>query len=444
MDPTQSKGQRASEPENEADLPPDYRHNFVAGIIHGVFFQASAALSSIHTVLPAFVALLTPSTYAVGLMASVQGLGEVAPQLFTAYLIEDRPRKKPLLLAIITLRWASWALIAVLTYLYGQTHPQLVLIVLLTLFSVFSVAGGAGTVVYADIFSKAIPALRRGRFAGWRQLLGYVAAIGAGVVVRKLLQEDQSPDYPNDYAIIFGLTSLSLLVAFTGFALIREPVQPVKRVSTSMRQLLVTAMGLARSNPNFRRSLWARGLTDAVLALAPFYVVYALSDRGVGGAMIGTFLLAQMAGGALSNVLWGWLGDHYGNRAVIVGTSVTGLITPAAALLASRHDLAFLVVFASLGATMSGLKLGYANLILEMAEAELRPTCVALQNTILLPVTLIPLLVAGLVVVVPYSVMFAIGVVVMVVALAVSYSVIDPRRDPAGGCIQQTVSSGGR
>ena len=34
-----------------------FRRNFVAGLVHGVFFQASAAFGSIHTVLPAFVAL---------------------------------------------------------------------------------------------------------------------------------------------------------------------------------------------------------------------------------------------------------------------------------------------------------------------------------------------------------------------------------------------------
>ncbi len=68
-----------------------YRRNFSAGLIHGVFFQAADAFSNINTVLPAFVATLTASTIAVGLMAAVQGIGEVLPQMFTAYRIEDRP-----------------------------------------------------------------------------------------------------------------------------------------------------------------------------------------------------------------------------------------------------------------------------------------------------------------------------------------------------------------
>ena len=45
----------------EADSERFYRRNFAAGLVHGVFFQASAAFGSIHTVLPAFVATLTGS-----------------------------------------------------------------------------------------------------------------------------------------------------------------------------------------------------------------------------------------------------------------------------------------------------------------------------------------------------------------------------------------------
>jgi len=417
---------------------PDYRRNFTAGLVHGVFFQISAALGSIHTVLPAFVALLTPSTYAVGLMASVQGIGEVVPQLFTAYLIEDRPRKKPLLLAVITLRWVSWALLALLTFWFGASHPGVVLTVLLVSFSLFSLAGGAGTVLYANIFSKAIPTRRRGLFTGWKQLLGYTGAIAAGWAVTAILSRGSGLTFPENYALIFLLSSVSLLVAFTGFVMIREPVVPVVRASTSMRHLLRRAVILAKTNRNFRRTLWARGLIDTVLALSPFYIVYALTERSMNPAMVGIYLAVQMGGGALSNLLWGWLGDRFGNRAVIVGTAVAGLMIPVFALLVTASDAAFLGVFAGIGATMSGVRLGYGNLILEMAVPELLPTCVALQNTLLAPVALMPLAVAGLATVVTYPTLFSAGTALMLVGVIVAFRVIDPRHDPDGKCLEPT------
>jgi MFS family permease len=420
----------------EAESQRWYRRNFAAGLVHGIFFQAAAAFGSIHTVLPSFVALLTPSTVAVGLMAALEGVGEVLPQMFTAYLIEDRPRKKPYLLAIITIRWVSWAVLAYLTYRYAGTRPELVLGVLVALFGLFSLAGGMGTVVYADVFSKAIPARRRGRFVGLRQLLGYLLAIGAGYVVKFILDDPPRFPFPANYALIFSLSAALLLVAFSGFALIREPVYPVERQSPSLGHLLRRAAVLARQNPNFRRLLATRALTAAVLALAPFYVVYARTGVGVDPGMVGTYLAAQMAGGALSNLLWGWLGDRYGNRTVVVGTAVSGGLAPLLALLAPwTTALLFVPVFALLGATLSGMRLGYSNFILEMAPVALRPTCIALQNTLLLPVTLLPLAVGALIQAWSYPALFITGAVLMAAAVWLGLRLLDPRHGAEGACL---------
>lgn len=420
----------------EADSQRYYRRNFIAGLVHGVFFQASAAFGSIHTVLPSFVALLTQSTIAVGLMAAIEGIGEVVPQMFTAYLIEDRPRKKPYLLGIITIRWLSWAILAYLTFVYGSTRPDLVMAVLILLFGLFSMAGGMGVVVYADVFSKAIPARRRGRFTGLRQLFGYILAIGVGYAVKAILDDPSRFPFPANYALIFLLSALFLLVAFTGFALIREPVYPVKRLSQSLAGLLRRAVVLARNNPNFRRLLAARGLTTATLALSPFYVVYARSELGVDPGMVGLYLAAQMAGAAVSNLLWGWLGDRYGNRMVIIGTAATGGLAPLLALLAPYTTTAlFVPVFASLGATISGVRLGYSNFILEMAPVELRPTCVALQNTLLTPVTLLPLVVGALIQAWSYTLLLAIGAGLMLVAIWLGLRLLDPRHGVEGACL---------
>jgi MFS family permease len=420
----------------EADSQRFLRRNFVAGLVHGTFFQASAAFGSIHTVLPSFVALLTQSPVAVGLMAAVQGMGEVVPQMFTAYLIEDRPRKKPYLLWIITVRWVSWAVLGYLTLQVGATRPGLVLGVLIGLFGLFSLAGGMGTVVYADVFSKAIPAQIRGRFIGVRQLVGYLLAIGAGGVVKLILDDPARFPFPSSYALIFFLSAGALLVAFTGFALIREPVYPTQRMSRSLGALLRRAVVLARQNANFRRLLGARGLTATALALAPFYVVYAQAEIGVDPGMVGLYLSAQMAGGALSNLVWGWLGDRYGNRAVIVGTSLTGALAPLLALLVPvGSEALFVAVFAFLGATLSGMRLGYTNFILEMASVELRPTCVALQNTLLTPVAVLPLLVGALVRALSYPVMLGSGVAIMGAAVVLSARLLDPRHGAEGACL---------
>jgi MFS family permease len=132
-------------------------------LIHGVFFQLSEAFSNINTVLPSFIATLTASTVAIGVLVVAQLLGQIVPQLFTAHFVEARPYEKPILMWIITLRYVSWALIAAVTALFALNRPEFVLFRLVALFASFSMVGGVGAVVYGDVFAKAIPTARRGR-----------------------------------------------------------------------------------------------------------------------------------------------------------------------------------------------------------------------------------------------------------------------------------------
>lgn len=412
-----------------------YRRNFFAGLVHGIFFQMSAAFGSIHTVLPAFVTLLTPSTVAVGLMAAIQGVGEIVPQLFTAYLVEDKPRKKPYLLAVITIRWLAWALLAWLTYRYGLTSPGLVLAVLIILFGLFSIAGGVGAVVYADIFARAIPAARRGRFIGGRQIGGFALAILAGWIVKRILENDQLP-FPTNYSLIFALSAVTLAVAFTGFALIREPLYPVQRQNYSLGALFRQARRLVAQNPNLRRLLLSRAILAVAVGLAPFYVVHAREAPSFDAGSIGLFLSAQMAGAALSNLLWAWLADNFGNKTVIIGTLVSAALAPLLALmLPPALPLAYALVFVLLGSMLSGMKIGYNNFVLEMAGPEIRANCVALQNSLLAPVALFPLVAGYLVEATSFSWLFGSEVVLLGLGIVISLQLLDPRHVAEGICV---------
>jgi len=434
---TQTQSDAASLARFEEESARYFRRNFAAGLIHGIFFQMSAAFGNVNTVLPAFVALLTPSTLAVGLMAAVQGIGDIVPQFFTAYLIEGKERKKPILLGVITIRFIAWALLAWLTFRIGDSRPEIVLAVLLTFFTLFSLAGGVGTVVYADIFARAIPAERRGSFTGWRQLLGFTLAIAAGYVVKLILDEGSGLAFPSNYALIFALSALTLGIAFSGFALIREPVYPLRRKAETLGAMLRRSVVLVRANRNFRRLLLARALVMAGLALAPFYVVYARNELNVNAGMVGVYLSMQMGGAALSNLLWGWLGDRYGNKPVVAGTALAGMLAPLLALLtpASRPEL-YAIVFALIGATMSGMRLGHVNFLLEMAPPEIRPTCVALQNTLLTPAALLPLVVGALIQTLSYPILLGAGAALMLLSLLLALSLLDPRHGPEGACLE--------
>ena len=415
-----------------------YRRNFTGGLIHGVFFQLSEAFSNINTVLPAFVATLTSSSIFIGIMVVAQELGNVIPQMITAYRVEDRPHEKPILMWIITLRWVSWALLAIVTALLALNHPNVVLTLLVVLFATFSLAGGIGSIVYADVFAKAIPTIRRGRFVGWKQLVGYTLAIGAGWVIAWILDNPVRFPYPTNYAIMFGFAAIFLLVAFVGIWIVDEPASTHGRHSQTLGDSIRRAGRLTATNSNFRLLLASRGLTAVLLLSAPFFVLFAINEVGIEKAAIGLFLAAQMTGAALSNLLWGVLGDHFGNRTVLIGTSITGLAAPVAALSAlALGPLPLYLTFFLVGAAMSGLRLGYSNIILEMAPDHLRATCVALLGTLLAPLALLPLAIGIVVTWMPIAYILVFDVVAMAGALFTTILLRDPRHSDEGICTEQ-------
>ncbi len=425
-----------SSPYATEPLPPHYRRNFIAGLIHGVFFQASAALSSIHTVLPSLVASLTPAASAVGLMATLQSIGQVIPQLYTAYIVDGMKRRKPLLLGIITFRFLSFALLAWLVYEYGLTNPTLVLVALLTLFGIFSLLGGMGSVVYADIFARAIPARRRGRFAGSKQLIGYALAVLAGYFVKWVLGNPERFPFPNNFAIILAASAATLAIALIGFALIKEPPTPEHRVLKHRNAIWGAALMLFKSSRSLQWLLVVQSLIMLTLAVAPFFVVHAKQDLGIPLGTVGIYLSLQMAGAAVSNILWAWLSDHHGNRSVIIGIAFAAML---AALLAwlTPASLGWLYggVFILLGSAISGSSVGFANIILEMADAATLPVCVALRNTALLPVAFAPLLIGILARWLSYPLMFAVAAGVALAAFLLGiFFLPEPRSHPDAVC----------
>ena len=421
---------------NNETLPPHYRRNFTAGLIHGIFFQASAALSSIHTVLPSLVAVLTPAASAVGLLASMQNIGRVIPQLYTAYIVDGMKRRKPLLVGIISFRVLSFALLAGLVYRYGISKPTVVLVALLSLFATFSIFGGMGSVVYADIFSRAIPARRRGRFAGSKQLIGYTLAVLAGYFVKQILGNSEHSPYPINFTIILGASAATLSIALLGFLMLKEPPTPERRVLQQRSDLLKTSWRLFKSSRSMQALLVVQSLIMLTLSVAPFFVIHAKQDLKIPLGTVGIYLSLQMAGAALSNILWAWLADRFGNRIVILGAALAVMLASALAWL-TPASLGWLYggVFLLLGSAISGTQVGFQNIILEMADDVARPVCVAIRNTALLPIAIAPLLVGLSRHWLSYPTIFALAAGLSLAAILLGLSMLpEPRHHPESVC----------
>jgi len=343
----------------------NYRRNFFGGMWHGAFLALGVSLTQPTTVISAFVSDLTGSTIWVGGLSTVLTVAAALPQLFVARWIEHRPRKMPYLMLAIYLRVISWGILAWLIYTIGAQQPITLAWALVVMLAVFYAGGGLGNTPYADIIGKIIPANRRGAFFGGKEALAGPLAVGAALTARQILAH---VDYPNNYALLFGLAALGLAVASLGFWIIKEPPGPV------LEQLIIEL------------------LTGFSLMALPFYVVYAREMLDAPAEAVGWFLLAQVLGGVLANLVWARLVDRSGSRQMLYFCAITSSLTPILAILLSPLGWpALTLVFFLLGSTFNGRKVGFQSALLELAPAAERPTYAGINAVLILPLAFLSL-----------------------------------------------------
>ncbi len=112
----------------------------------------------------------------------------------------------------------------------------------------------------------------------------------------------------------------------------------------------------------------------------PLYIVYARQELGAPPRAIGWFMLAQVLGGVLANLVWARLIDERGSRHMLSICATVSTLTPALAVLLARVGWTGLlpVIFLG-GATFNGRQVGFSSALLELAPATERPTYSALN-----------------------------------------------------------------
>ncbi len=407
---------------NENTAPPYISFNFAMGLIHGILFQAGMAFSAPMSVLPVFLNHFTGSQAMIGVFSALMNAGSALPQLFVANKLQSKPRKKPVLVVAIWIRAAIWLVLGLLAYFCPPGKPTIVLIALLVLLFGFSFAGGVAGIPFTDIWGKALPATLRGRFFGHRQLWGGLMAVGAGYVVKHILG---NPDisFPKNYGLLFLLSFAFLALSYIALSSVREPEGEATGQTRHLGVFLKKSVRILWEDRNFGHYVLTQLAAGFAAFAMPFYALYGKNQLGMPAEQVGTLVAAQMIGAIASNLLWAQLSDRVGNRIVIILTTATAALIPLLALLSSGVGWTLLIaVFVLIGFSISGGGIGFTNYLLEIAPAQLRPTYIALQGTLMGLVIVLPIL-GGLVIdTFSYQATFSVTLGVLIMAILLSFT----------------------
>jgi len=395
----------------DSPLPRHYRLNFVVIVADYIAFGITMSLLGVSTVLPAFIRHFTDSAPIIGSVAAVWNGAWLIPQLVAAQVVSHRVYKKPVMLVTGLIGRPAFLVITLALLAGWWNRPALMVALLLGSIAFFWGTDAFGTIAWFDILAKVVPPARRGRLFGLAQILEGPLVLGAAALVSFMLGPT-GPPFPYNYAWLFGLATLCVLLGLGALALIDEPPESAPPDPVSWRTYLVQLKELLQSGTTFRRITVARLLDGLSVLATPFFVVYATDVLGYGPQAIGVFVAAQTIGGMIASFGLGALSERVGSNVVIRVAVAANLSGPLIALLtfplrgAGWLWIPYTTVFMVMGVANSAIMLGWINYVLEIAPPGQRPTYTGLTNTLTGLLIPVPILGGWLLQLTSYPVLF--------------------------------------
>jgi MFS family permease len=253
----------------------------------------------------------------------------------------------------------------------GYAIPAL-LVLLVLYHSANNLAAPQWTSIMRDLVSER----RRGRYFAHRTRLTTIATFGSLVICGLILHDlDTEGRTYLGFVAIFLVAFVARLISVYHLTFLHEPPPTTKapdmHIEHWWRSLLSTgAIGF---------SVYVALMNAAVGISSPFFTVYMLRELELSylqfTVLAGTSVFVQI----LMLTTWGRIADIYGNRLILIVTSISLPIVPSLWLLSD--DFWALLLFQALsGLSWSGFTLSAGNLLYELVPQTRRAAYVAFHN----------------------------------------------------------------
>lgn len=404
----------------------DKIYNFASCLIDSIGWPLGMIFFSQATILPVFMKRLGASDFEVGCLSALLGLLVLLPGFLVVRYLGARKRARGYLIWVAIVERLALLPLALLTPLWGLTHPSWLLAAVFVCFGCHGLAMGFNQPAYWVVVAKIIPAHWRGRLYGFAGGLGGILCLVFERVLNNLLS-GKDAGFPNGYAKGFLIGFVILVISVLPLGFVREPSStPEPRRE---QHLFHDCMRVWRDNKGFRRFLYGQIAIVAASLAAPFYVLAAVKYLHAGPALIAGYTATLGFAGSFGGLVWGAWADRSGNKIVLLTSMALAVLAPLGALAAPSPAL-FYAVFAALALSGGGVGLAGFNIVMEFAGEAHE---IALYTSMYNGVTAIPRALAPLIggflagASSSYALGFAISAALALAGLLLTLRVAEPR-----------------
>lgn len=388
---------------------------YFAFVWHGFFLALTMAMIDFNTVLPTLIDTLNDSKIIFGSLYSIMLGGPLIFNILFSHYLKRFTKKKKFLLIGMYIRGFAFFGMAFVTYYYALESPATVILSFYLFITMFAVSAGFAGMSYSDIAAKMVGKKARTTLFTVKQFFSSTASFIGGVLVGYVFSSNIA--FPLNYTYTLGLGFMGLFVASLGFLLLKEPEGVVDKEALTLKAYIRSVPKMMREDKTFLKFVIVENLSSFSMMILPFYILYAREFLNIEDSYIGVYLILQVSGTILSNIMWGVIGKKKNAKAIVRGCVLLGALNPLIALaLGFFSPELFGIVFLIIGFNMSGRQVGFEPYLLDIAPAKKRIEYLGVRGSLNLLVVILPLLGGIFISLAGYEVTFILVFIVMMVA----------------------------
>ena len=271
---------------------PYSKRNFRSFLWHAVFLAFAQNFMDVDTVIPAMLVELGGTAMQVGILTAIMLGGSSFTQLFFAPFINNRKFKKPWLLMGINSRVLSILSLGIMLYYLSSHQPGNIIWLIFLFITIFALGGAFANISYMDILGKTVNQDDRKKFFSTKQIFTGTVILLSAISARNVLQ---LADFPVNYAYMFFIGGVALLVASGGFWNLKEE-QPSGSKIKGVRHFLQVMKQELKTNPKLLYFLGFINTQGVAVSFLPFIMLYAKEIFKSESSDTGSFLLFKIVG----------------------------------------------------------------------------------------------------------------------------------------------------
>lgn len=358
---------------------PHFRRNLALAAPVDVMWGFASALVALGPIVTVFLQRLGASNLLIALAPAMQTAGFALLQLPSTHLTRRIRGKQQVFVAFHGCA-LFWSLGGVLTLLWGQTRPELLVWIVPLVVGLFSAGLSLAIPLWGQLLPRFFPDDRRGLVSGILLFGSGLGGVVGGLVATRVLG---AWPFPHNFAYLFIAAGILMAASVLLYLFMHETV-PEGDSEEAHRGLRETLRHLWREDLRLRRLVAVRYVSEFGAVGGAFLAVYSLERFSLPDAAGGRLALALCLGSAIGALLLGRIGDRRGWRRGMAWGMVAVAGALALVLAAERPEIIYAAFFLA-GIAGAADWMCYVNLLVEMSPEEWRAYYQAMAASFTLP-----------------------------------------------------------